>query len=143
MPEPPATAEELASPRAYAARMSRGMGIPLPLDEVLASFRFDAEGHFVGSATEPSVIQQIVAGIRSPDYSRLRAPTLALYAHADHWMEDYAGFIKSQREHVARALPSARVVAIPHAKHYLFLTHRDEVVRELLRFLAELDLASR
>jgi pimeloyl-ACP methyl ester carboxylesterase len=118
--------------------MSRGMGMPLPLDEIMASFKFDRNGHFIGSATDPSVIVQIAEAVLPPDYARVRAPTLALYALADHWTPDYASFTANERTRLARALPSARIVAIPRSKHYLFLTNRDEVVREVRDFLTEL-----
>lgn len=137
-PETPATPADLASPLGYAAYMARGMGMPLPLDEVQASFTFAPDGHFVGSSTNPTVIQQIASAVRVPDYARIKAPTLALYALADHWTADYASFTANEREKLARALPSARVQAIPHAKHYLFLTHRAEVVAELRGFLDQL-----
>lgn len=137
-PEPAADPADLASPLGYAAYMSRGMGMPLPLDEVRATFSFGPDGRFVGSATNPRVIRQIAGAVCVPDYSRLKAPTLALYALADHWTEDYAAYTAREREKFARALPSARVQAIPHAKHYLFLTHRTEVVRELREFLSRL-----
>jgi pimeloyl-ACP methyl ester carboxylesterase len=137
-PELPATRGDLASPEGYAAYMSRGMGMPIPLDEVLASFDFEHDGRFVGLDLDPNVIRKIGEAVRVPDYARLQAPALALYALADHWTEDYAAFTASEREKFARALPSARVQAIPHAKHYLFLTHRAEVVREVRGFLTAL-----
>jgi pimeloyl-ACP methyl ester carboxylesterase len=138
-PEPDPTPADLASPIGYAAHMSRGMGMPIPLDEVLAGFRFDREGRFIGISSNPSVIRQIAEAVRVPDYARVRAPTLALYALADHWTADYASYTAKERERLARALPLARVQAIPHSKHYLFLSHRAEVVRELRGFLTELD----
>jgi non-heme chloroperoxidase len=138
-PEPPATPADLGSPVEYAAYMSRGMGMPIPLDEVEVGFTFDGEGRFVGSATNPRIIQQIAEAVRVPDYAQLEAPTLALYAQADHWTADYAAFTAREREKFARALPSASVRTIPHAKHYLFLSHRAEVVRELRAFLTDLE----
>jgi pimeloyl-ACP methyl ester carboxylesterase len=138
-PEPDPTPADLASPIGYAAHMSRGMGMPIPLDEVLAGFKFDSDGHFLGISTNPSVIRQIAEAVRVPDYTQLRAPTLALYALADHWTADYASYTATERERFAHAVPSARVEAIPHSKHYLFLTNRAEVVRELRSFLTELE----
>jgi pimeloyl-ACP methyl ester carboxylesterase len=118
------------------------MGMPIPLDEVVAGFKFDGDGHFIGVSTNPNVIKQLAEAVRVPDYTRLRAPTLALYALADHWTADYASYTAGERERFTRALPSARVEAIPHSKHYIFLTNRVEVVRELRRFLTELDVSS-
>lgn len=138
-PEPPATPADLASAEAYAAYMSRGMGMPIPIDEVLSSFEFGNDGRFVGVKLPTRAIQKIAGAVRVPDYARLKVPTLALYALADHWTNDYAAFAAGEREKLARALPSARVLAIPHAKHYLFLTHRAEIVRELRSFLAAHD----
>jgi hypothetical protein len=88
------------------------MGMPIPLDAVLAGFEFDADGRFVGPTTNPRVIQQIAEGVRVPDYTQLSAPTLAVYALADHWTRDYASYTATERQRFARALPSARVEAI-------------------------------
>lgn len=116
--------------------------MPIPLDEVLVGFKFDSDGRFVGQATSLSVVQQIAEAVRVPDYSRLSAPTLAVYALADHWTTDYASFTATERARFAHAVPSARVEAIPHSKHYLFLTNRAEVVREVGSFIAGLQLSS-
>ncbi len=136
-PEPPTTAADLASPASYAAYMSRGMGMPMPVDEVLASFDFAPDGRFVGLKPKLDVIVKIADAVRVPNYGQVRAPTLALYALADHWNEDYSAYTAREREKLGRALPSARIVVIPHGKHYLFLSHRAEVVQELRAFLAE------
>jgi pimeloyl-ACP methyl ester carboxylesterase len=137
-PEPPTTPADLASPTSYAAYMARGMGMTVPVDEVLASFAFEPDGHFLGIRLDKKVVQKVASAVRVPDYGRVKPPTLALYSLADHWTADYAAFTAREREKLARALPTARVLAIPHAKHYLFLTHRAEVVREIHGFLGGL-----
>ncbi len=134
-PEPPTTPAELANPTAYAARLSRFKRMPMPLDEVLASSEFAPDGHFLRSSTNPKVVRQIAQAVRSPDYTKLAAPTLAVYALARHWTADYAAHTARERERFAREVPSARIVTIPRSRHYLFLTNRDEVVSEIRGFL--------
>jgi pimeloyl-ACP methyl ester carboxylesterase len=118
------------------------MDMPIPLDEVLATFRFGEDGRFVGSAPDASIPRQIMEAVRVPDYSRLRAPILALYAVNTDTTNPFATFAARERERFARALPAARVVAIPNSSHYLFFSHREEVLRELNGFLAPLDNAA-
>lgn len=141
-PEPTPTPEDLASPVAYAAFMSRMMEMPIPLDEVLATFRFGADGHYVGTAPDASVPRQILEGVSVPDYSRLRVPILALFAVNADSSNPFTAFAARERERFARALPAARVVAIPNSRHYLFFSHREEVLRELGAFLASLEGAA-
>lgn len=138
-PDPTTTPDDLGSPLAYAAFMSRIMKMPIPLDEVFATFRFAPDGHFIGPATEPSIPARIGQGVSSPDYSRLQSPILALYAEYDDPNSPFALFAVRERERLARAVPLARVVAIPRSRHYLFITNREEVLRELRGFLAALE----
>jgi pimeloyl-ACP methyl ester carboxylesterase len=83
-------------------------------------------------------ITQIMQRIRHPDYARVQAPALALYALADHWTPEYAAHCASRREFFARALPRAQVVAVPHSTHYLFLRDQERVLREIRTFLSAL-----
>lgn len=82
-------------------------------------------------------------GRRVPEYSRLRSPILALYAVYADTTSPFAFFAASERERFARALLAARVVAIRNSKHYLFFSHREEVLRELRGVLAALNQATK
>ena len=79
-----------------------------------------------------------MSSIISPDYARIQAPTLALYANADYWPSDKATVFAREREQLARALPRARIITIDHAPHYLYLTHQEQVVRYMREFLGGL-----
>lgn len=139
-PEPPTTPADFESARAYAAHLSRIMEMPVALDEVVATFQFDESGHFLGPAPKADVITQMLSSIVSPDYTRIRAPMLALYANADYWPSDKAAVFARERVQLARALPRARVITMDHAPHYLFLTHQEQVVRYMREFLGGLGL---
>jgi len=137
-PEPLTTPADFESARAYAAHLSRIMEMPVPLDEIVATFQLDHRGHVVGPAPKGDVITQMLSSIISPDYARIQAPTLALYANADYWPSDKATVFAREREQLARALPRARIITIDHAPHYLYLTHQEQVVRYMREFLGGL-----
>jgi hypothetical protein len=118
-PEPPTTPADFESVRAYAAYLSRIMEMPVPLDEVVATVQLDQRGHVVGPAPKGDVSTQMLSSIDSPDYARIQAPMLALYANADYWPSDKAAVFAREREQLARALPRAArhcLISSPTAK---------------------------
>jgi pimeloyl-ACP methyl ester carboxylesterase len=137
-PEPPTTAADFESARAYGAHLSRIMEMPVPLDEIVATFELDQRGRVVGPVQKADVITQMLSSIVSPDYARIQAPTLALYANADYWPSDKAAVFAREREQLARQLPRARIITVDHAPHYLYLTHQEQVVRDIRDFLGGL-----
>lgn len=101
------------------------------------------------------------AGAQKPGYAHITIPALALYAAPRTWKEmmpDAPDFTKADqvaaadkvvaqmakmRKNMADQFRSgvakSRVVEIPGASHYLFKTHEDDVVREMLVFLGGLN----
>ncbi|RRA49184.1 alpha/beta fold hydrolase [Acidipila sp. EB88] len=85
-------------------------------------------------------------------YTSIPVPTLALYACPHNWDRFPAGQPDRKAALVAddkvrctawadafrRGVPTARVVLIPNADHYLFLSNQAEVVAEMNKFLATL-----
>jgi len=47
--------------------------------------------------------------------------------------------LQRQAQAIRNALPSARVVKLPRAHHYVFLSNEADVLREMHAFLADLD----
>jgi len=106
--------------------------------------------------------ESVRAGVQKPDYSRIAVPALALYAAPRTWKEmmpDAPAFedegkrqaaenvvkqMASKRERMARefraGVTQSSVIEIQGAGHYLFETHEDETVREILAFLKRLKL---
>ena len=98
----------------------------------------------------PAPIKAILEGYQH--YTDIRAPTLAIYAIPNdlswRFKNDPIGLAKAEAEEVARNLPqmkafekgvpSARVVNIPRANHWVFHSNEAEVLREMNEFLRKL-----
>lgn len=156
-PDPrPMTAEDSASPAAFAAAFMRRSHISMPESEIRSGWRLDDRGRVVGKAASP-----IPAGVQcyapeSPDYTRVHAPALAIYAlrrsardlvtnyaeldsagraQADRFY-DGGRYDAEQRANFKRSVRESCVVTIAGANHYVFLSHPDEVARAMRSFLA-------
>ena len=95
----------------------------------------------------PPVVRAIMDGTQK--YTTLPVPILAIYAvpqdssptadavrRAANDAENRKG--EAQAQAFADALPTARVVRIPHANHNVFISNEAEVMRELETFIAQL-----
>jgi pimeloyl-ACP methyl ester carboxylesterase len=91
--------------------------------------------------------QLIVAGERK--YSQIAAPILAIFASphdmgpASSWAaaaeaRDVTDITGPQANAFERGQPSARVVRLPHADHYVFQSNEADVLREIKAFLHSL-----
>ena len=98
-------------------------------------------------APMPPVIRAIMDGMQK--YTSLPVPILAVYAipqdpsptadaarRAANDAENRKG--EAQAQAFAAALPTARVVRIPHGNHYVFTSNEADVTRELDAFIARL-----
>jgi non-heme chloroperoxidase len=123
----------------------------MPEGELRQLHKTTPEGHVVGSLTaNPAISQAILEG--QEKYSDIRVPVLAIFA-MPHDLGPYshgdpsARAASDARELVAvgrfaeafeRGVPSARVVRLPNANHFIFLTNEADVLREIRAFLAGL-----
>ena len=148
--EPPVESD-LATPASFGAWFARSRGVRLPEGEV--HMLFEHHGPPEAGAREYMV------SLPRPDYSRLKAPALALYAvplsAADYYpawgrmdaaarakaqacFERGAGQASAQASRADFRARAARghVVEYARAKHFLFLSNRAEVLAETKAFLA-------
>ena len=137
----------------YAERVS---GPGFPEAEVRALYQFDREGQFVRSLSIDSVIERLGRGTEPVDLRRIQAPSLALYAvpgsaevlypwwqtldptaraRGQKSFEAVARLTSRLRDQFINEVPHVRVVIIPGARHYLFLTDSGEVTHAMLEFL--------
>ena len=97
----------------------------------------------------PPISQAIMAGMQM--YTDIRVPALAIYAvpHAtgQPYKDDAARVAAEARDEAntgaqakafERGVPSARVVRLPHANHYVFFSNEADVLREMNAFVASL-----
>ena len=87
--------------------------------------------------------QAILAGMQK--YTDIRVPILAIYAlpheRGDRAPETEARDLETtgaQAKAFETGLPSARVVRLPHANHYVFQSNEAEVLREINAFIGSL-----
>ena len=55
-----------------------------------------------------------------------------------HRIHDPKGFEAAEAKALEAGVPSAHVVLLPHANHYVFLSDEADVLREMHAFLASL-----
>jgi pimeloyl-ACP methyl ester carboxylesterase len=147
---PPADTD-IASPASFGAWFARTRGVHLP----------ESELHFLFEGHEPTAaaFEEFMQSLRRPDYDRVVAPALAFFAvptTAADYYSAWATMTATQRAKAQACFDSgkeqiasrasiadfrARVVRgrsieILHAKHYIFISNREEVLRETRAFLA-------
>lgn len=84
-------------------------------------------------------------------YTSIEAPVLAVFAHPPEYPSAVSDSASRARydsiadvrllpriEAFQRGVPSARVLRIPHANHYVFRSHEDEVLQGIRTFIDEL-----
>jgi non-heme chloroperoxidase len=141
-----------------ATRRSRGFAFPEA--ELRQQYVANADGSMGASRLSPEIRRAITVDARiRPDYSRIRTPVLAIY-QAQGPFEDVAAryVIRTDQERAAlrqmydatralyalwqrqlrAAVPTARIVDLPGANVYMFLTHEADVLREVRTFAATL-----
>ncbi len=98
----------------------------------------------------PAAAQAILAGMQK--YTDIRVPILAIYAlpHdvGPQFKDDPAGRAAAEARDIATTgaqakafetgVPSARVVRLPHANHYVFQSNEADVLREMNAFIGSL-----
>jgi non-heme chloroperoxidase len=156
---PRPSSEDRASVAAYRGYLERIYGVRWPEDEVRATCVFDASGKYVRDATRPAVNIKILRGERAPEYQKISAPVLAIYTVDRGIDRDYPWVrhmfigrgqaelqgrraVAAQRDYESRerrrlvqALPTARIVEVPHASHFVFISHPERVEVEMRAFL--------
>ena len=152
----PMLAPDSASPAAVRAYTLHAFGAHIPEAQIRAIGRYDASGHLTGNVT-PGVIDSLVlVGCGHPDYHAVKSPALAIYAIVDsapqvfpNWPRlnsgDRAAALRftttlqkwavGERARLRRELPSARVLELHGANHYVFDSHPAEVTRAMRAFL--------
>lgn len=150
LPEPAS-----GSPQAIRAFVAR-TEILMPESEIRATRVFGADNRFLHPVTPDKITSAVAAMVEHPNYEAIPAPLLAIYAvykdptqlapryktadietrHAlDQVFNMWQQFAKQQRDEFRSRLPLAQVVELNGASHYVFLSNREQVLRELRLFL--------
>ena len=108
-----------------------------------------AEAPLAQQPQVPPITQAIMTGMQK--YTDIRVPVLAIFAvpHAtgQPFKDDAERAAADARDEAAvgaqakaleSGVPSARVVRLPHANHFVFISNEDDVLREMKAFLGNL-----
>ncbi len=119
----------------------------------IVSVRSDGSVEFLTTDTVRRALLESLMGFK-PDFTKVRSPALALYsfwppeayvdegtpeevrARVDDWLERQVyPWHRRSMERFAREAPQARVIEMTATHHWCFLHKRDEVLREMRKFL--------
>jgi pimeloyl-ACP methyl ester carboxylesterase len=149
------TAADYKSFPAYRDWQMRSMGIAFPESELRNGYDAKPDGSMGPYRTPQTVRAAMGAGMVKPDYSPIRVPVLAFFEfpppvedqmrkyHLDEEARaavenNYAVELAYSRDSVRdiqRGQPDARVIELPGANHYVFLSNEADVLREMRAFL--------
>jgi pimeloyl-ACP methyl ester carboxylesterase len=157
LPAPPyPVLADITSLRSFSRYVSRVHGVTLPMGELRAQWQLASDGSVVAEVTPIEVYLAILGGEESPDYTRVRAPALGIFAVAREpgdvapWLVprsiDWAAvkellvsvlnpFYDGQREHFDTEVRRSTVLRLNGANHYVFISDADRVERALRSFL--------
>jgi hypothetical protein len=156
----PPPAPDYRSFEAYRRSQQRDIGVAFPEAELRHLFTARPDGSVGPSLLSPVVRRAITVDARiKPDFSRIRVPVLALYRSEPAFAEvkkerpprnveeetalrrqyDADRAMLSRWERDLRAgVPMARIVELPGANLFMFLSNEADVLREISAFAATL-----
>jgi non-heme chloroperoxidase len=145
---PAATDADKESFATFRSWWVRARGFAIPESELRQLFESTPEGHVGRPRNNPAVAQAVNVGEQK--YTDIRVPVLAVFALPP----DAGPFVDSatraaieasaletigaQVNAFAKGVPSARVVRLAHANHYVFLSNEADVLREIRAFVSGL-----
>jgi pimeloyl-ACP methyl ester carboxylesterase len=168
MPSLPSARPSAADTRslgAYQAWQKTAQGMAFPESELRQTRAIGADGSVGAPVAQALVFSGIVSGVKKPDYAKMRVPALSLQSLPPASMTEartaklalpnmfpgasdsaldqlFATIRQVTRANTAafeRDLAGARNVELVGASHHEFLSHPDDVLRELRSFVAMLD----
>jgi non-heme chloroperoxidase len=148
-------ASDLKSFQAFHDFKVRQNGFEYPEAQLRASFNQNPDGSVGSYNTSDKVHNAIGRGALPRDYSRIRVPILALFsslsinyryqpkdAQERAAIEEFdaatAVYDKRNKKNLLNAKGGVRMVDLPQADHYVFLSNQADVLREMRAFLASL-----
>jgi pimeloyl-ACP methyl ester carboxylesterase len=144
----------LASRATLAAAIARDVGGPFPEHEIDETVEFEPKtGRYLRDRQRPDADARLAMSALKVDFAAIRAPVLYLHTGElpPERAEEVGGFAQLtaaqqkklmemipkglQRVAEVRSMPGWRIVQLAHADHYIWITNRDDVLREMKAFL--------
>ena len=147
-PRPEPTEVDTVTPEAYVQFVHRTRGVDIPESDIRTRYRYDGWNEEITPAYQS-------IGTEHPQYKKIRAPALAIYAVPDTvtqlepWQREDKEHLAGQQEiingveSVERKLrlqfrdevPLGSILEIHGGHHWIFVSHRDEVISAMRKFL--------
>jgi non-heme chloroperoxidase len=155
----PAPAPDYSSFEAYRRTQRRDHGVAFPEAEWRQHWVANADGSLAASPMSSAMRSQITENSRvKPDYARIRVPVLAMYRSEpfEQMAADFAPRNDQERDALRQlyaatramvtrwqrdllaGVPNARIVDLPGANLYMFLSNEAQVLREVRAFAGTL-----
>ena len=151
---------DMSSFDAYRRTQRARNGIAFPEAELRYAFTARPDGSLGAELLSPVVRRAITTGAsRKPDWARVRVPVLAVFLTPGPFEEEAKGYViengrqrealrlrlqagrimatKWERDLLA-GVPDAKIVELPGASLFMFLSHEADVMREIRAFAASL-----
>lgn len=152
--DPTLTLTDYAFPPRDRVNLEAFRGKPVPVTFPVAEQR-RLEAHPIDPVIRKAITEDHLV---RPDYAAIKTPVLAIYRSStlEQSLKDFPPTTDRDREAVAMAVaarravldkwqgdlragvPDARIVEIPHANLFMFLSHESEVIRDIRAFAAAL-----
>lgn len=146
-------ASDLKSFKAFHDFKVRQNGFEYPEAQLHASFNRNPDGSVGRYNTSDRVHNAIGKGALPRDYSRIRVPVLALFstlsinyryqpknAQERAAIEEFDAatevYVDRYKKNLLKAKGGVRIVDLPQADHYIFLSNEADVLREMRAFIA-------
>jgi pimeloyl-ACP methyl ester carboxylesterase len=147
-PRPQPTARDTLTVEAYVRFVHATRGVNIPESDIRTRYRYDGWNEEITRAYQSM-------GAERPTYRSIRVPALAVYAVTDTvtqlepWQradrEHFRGLMelirgtefveKKLRDQFKTQVPKAEVLEIHGGHHWIFVSHRDQVIAAVRRFL--------
>ena len=157
-PVPVCPAEDRTTFAAFRVSQACRLGFVVPIPESELRNQFDADGDRVGNVKAPDWVSRAIGQgqVFRRDYSNIRVPVLAILefpalrpdfrqpkndgerAAIDAFMARGRMLMNRWIDKVKRSVADVRVVDLPGAGHYAFLTRESDVLREIRAFVVSL-----
>lgn len=155
---PSPTDDDFASISAFQTYYENAQGVRWPESEVRALYALGPDEEIEGFITPGWIYGAVNEGLAHPDYSRISAPALAIYAvdyPITELFPDYATRDSSTQKEMRlryeagkrldemsrraflNEMGEGKVIELRGAGHSLYLTHADEVAEKMREFLSE------
>ncbi len=156
---PPPSPADLASFAALQKYFERVDGFKIPEAEWRQQWESDAAGKAVRPRNHPGAADLGTMFMNpTKKYDRIPVPALVIFANphslgawldgntdasvkaaADAASTAMTALVARQEKAVKDAVPTARVIELPHANHFVFLSHEADVLREIGSFVTGLN----